>query len=148
MCAESVAELPVTIPVNITMRLAQKGQRCLLVDLDLERDAIAKVFDAAGDGLRPREEKLEMPTCINNLWVWPARNFNKDDGAPAAIELTEVIAGLKNRYDRLILYAPNMKLLSIWPSAFRRPYYLTDQRTKLRIPSSEILAGFWLLAAA
>ena len=41
MAAESVEELPVTIPINIAMRLAKRGQKCLLIDLDLERSASA-----------------------------------------------------------------------------------------------------------
>ena len=54
MAAENVDELPVTAPVNIAMRLAKRDKRCLLVDLDWERDAIAKVFDVRWDETTPQ----------------------------------------------------------------------------------------------
>ena len=106
MAAESVENLLVTIPVNIAMRLAQKGRKCILIDLDLERDAVSKVFDIDSKNL----ECEAIATCISNLWVWPAGNFGESD----AININDVIAGLKSRYDRLVVYAPNIKLLDDW----------------------------------
>ena len=106
MGAETAAELPVTIPVNIGIRLAQKNRRCLLIDLDSQRNAISKVFDIDTNGVCGKA----IATCVNNLWVWPVNNFVEDN----AMNLRGVVAKLKNRYDRLIIYAPNIKLLSDW----------------------------------
>jgi len=113
MAAANVEELPVTVPVNIAMRLAQRERRCLLIDLDLERGAISKVFDVdsespAGDRIQPGA----IATCIDNLWVWPAGNFVKVDGEPEAINIKEVITSLESQYEHLIVYAPNIKLLA------------------------------------
>ena len=49
-----VGALPVTIPVNVAIGLAKNKKRCLLIDLDLKRDAVAKVFGLAAEqgGLR------------------------------------------------------------------------------------------------
>jgi len=114
MAADSVAELPVTIPVNIAMRLAQKQRRCLLIDLDLQRDAISKVFDIdsgkAGNMAHTDVLPREIPSCVRNLWVWPASNFGKTDDCQSAINIKELIASLESRYDHLIIYAPNIKL--------------------------------------
>jgi len=115
MAADSVAELPVTIPVNIAMRLAQKQRRCLLIDLDLQRDAISKVFDIDSGKTADRAHtdvfSGEIPSCVRNLWVWPASNFGKTEGCQSAINIKELIANLESRYDHLIIYAPNIKLL-------------------------------------
>ena len=118
MAAESAKELPVTVPVNIAIRLAQKGHKCLLIDLDLERSAISKVFDAdsgnLGDNVQGKTIAKETPTCISNLWVWPAGNFGKADGNCDTINIKEVIVGLESRYDHLIVYAPNINLSADW----------------------------------
>ena len=103
MAAESIEELPVTIPVNVAMRLAQKNKKCLLIDLDSERGAISKVFDIDSGALGDNTQVKAIATCISNLWVWPASNFGKADA------MKEVIAGLESRYDCLIVYAPNIK---------------------------------------
>ncbi|MHC4500515.1 MAG: FHIPEP family type III secretion protein, partial [Planctomycetota bacterium] len=61
MAAECVDELPVTVPVNAAMRLSHRHQRCLLIDLDWERDAIAKVFDDRGRDHGTRDGACEIP---------------------------------------------------------------------------------------
>lgn len=67
--------LPVTIPVNTAIGLAKEKQRCLLIDLDLRRDAVAKVFglDAEQSGLSPRSVQTEF----ENLRIWPAHKFSQ-----------------------------------------------------------------------
>jgi hypothetical protein len=112
MAAKSVEWLPVTVPVNISMRLAQTGQKCLLIDLDLERCAISKVFDVAVGGYKagkitcvaPDDEanKEICATNINNLWVWPATGFARCE----ATSIKQIVASLKKHFDHLIMYAP------------------------------------------
>jgi hypothetical protein len=102
--AETVEELGVTIPVNIAVHLAKKGRRCLLIDLDFQRDAISKVFEVVAVPGQP------VKTCVNNLWVWPAGNFAKNDKT----DLRKVICGLESRYDRFIVYAPNINHSEHW----------------------------------
>lgn len=127
MAAENVEELPVTIPVNIAMRLAQKNQRCLLIDLDLERDAIAKVFDVDSVAVGKGAEAKAIGTCIGNLWVWvpqtQKRAFGSASGGlwPASLpsssdkvdkaNLKKTISSLEDQYDSLIVYAPNVEML-------------------------------------
>lgn len=115
MAAESVEELGVTVPVNVAMRLAQREKKCLLIDLDLERDAVLKVFDIDSaepdDGVQPEAISTGTPTCVNNLWVWPAScgaGIGKDD----VMSLREVITDPGSRYDFLIIYAPKVSVLT------------------------------------
>lgn len=109
MAAESTAELPVTIPVNIAMRLAEKQQECLLVDLDFERGAISKVFDI--DYRNLKEQTRAISTCINGLRVWPAIGAGKDNRAPDTGSLKQALDDFEGQFDCLIIYAPNIKLL-------------------------------------
>jgi len=112
MAAESAEELPVTIPVNVAMRLAQRNQKCLLIDLDLRRGAISKVFDIDSMEHSNRVWAEATATCISNLRVWPAINFNKGDGDTGETNIKDVITRLESRYEHLIVYAPNIKLLA------------------------------------
>ena len=66
--------LPVTIPVNVAMELAKDKTRCLLIDLDIRRDALAKVFNIED---KPELQLRASRTELENLWVWPAHNFTK-----------------------------------------------------------------------
>jgi hypothetical protein len=120
MAGATVEELPVTIPVNVGMLLAKKDQRCLLVDFDSERDAIAKVFDIdcdirnGGTDSKDKKEYLGMPTCVENLWVWPASNFCRGHGGTGEMGPKDLIAHLGSEYDRLLIYAPNAGSLIDW----------------------------------
>jgi hypothetical protein len=121
MAAESAKELPVTVPVNIAVRLARKDQRCLLIDFDLQRDAISKVFDIdpkVPDGVLQREAiTTASPTGVDNVWVWPVSrltNAAKDGQNHNLVSVKQAIASIENRYDRLILYAPAIERLADW----------------------------------
>jgi hypothetical protein len=115
--AENAAGLPVTIPVNIAMRLAQNDQRCLLIDLDPQRNAIAKVFDMdmgnsrseeAEGGSGCDEKHFGIATCVDNVSVLPAYSPRNSIGDPGAWDMRQMLSALESRYDRTILYAPNI----------------------------------------
>jgi len=108
MGATEVSELPVTIPVNVAVRLAQNGRRCLLVDLDGERDAIAKVFELE-PGVEGGQGRRVMRTCIENLWVLPAGNLCTGQVKISHSKLKKLIMALLGRFERVIIYAPNME---------------------------------------
>lgn len=119
MTAESAKELPVTVPVNIAIRLARKGQRCLLIDFDLKRDAISSVFDInpqlAADTVYREAFTTASPTGINNLWVWSASrltNTDKDGENHEPVNIEKALTSLENRYDRVVVYAPDMGRLA------------------------------------
>jgi len=72
--AWNLESLPVTIPINVALELAKNKIRCLLIDLDIRRDAIAKAFDIKE---RPEIQLKASRTKLESLWVWPAHNFKK-----------------------------------------------------------------------
>ncbi len=98
MTAQHFAQLPVSIPVNIAIALAQKGRKCLLVDFDFKRKAVAKVFGANTSLQNDNDQGPAKTTCIKNLWLLPSEKF--EDG--------EQIAKLKAQFDHLIFYDPGM----------------------------------------
>ncbi|MHC4621499.1 MAG: FHIPEP family type III secretion protein [Planctomycetota bacterium] len=120
MAGARVEELPVTIPVNVGMLLAKKDQRCLLIDFDSERDAIARVFDIdfdirnGGTDSKDKKEHLGIPSCVENLWVWPAGNFYRDRGGTDEAGPKVLIEHLRSEYDRVLIYAPNAGSLIDW----------------------------------
>lgn len=123
MAAESIEALPVTVPVNIAMHLARKDQRCLLVDFDLQRDAISEVFDidrkGPNDAVQREAITTGSPTCINNLWVWSMSRLiktDKDSENHDPVNIKQAIASLESRYDKLIVYAPGIGRLADWQS--------------------------------
>ena len=104
MAAENPKELPVTVPVNIAMRLAQNNRKVLLVDLDFERNAIAKVFEIEAG----KSEAKAIPTCISNLWLLPASEVSKTQ----SVTYPQVITNIQTKYDHIIIYAPDMRILT------------------------------------
>jgi hypothetical protein len=92
--------LPVTIPVNVAMGLAKSKKLCLLIDLDLKRDAVAKAFglDAEQSGLRAKAVQTE----IENLWVWPGHYFSQSK----QMNVTEIVEKAEDRFDFILINAP------------------------------------------
>ncbi|MHC4622744.1 MAG: FHIPEP family type III secretion protein [Planctomycetota bacterium] len=111
MAAENIAELPVTVPVNIALCLARKERRCLLVDLDSARDAVAKVFEVDGKGPEGKHGTLGRPSCISNLSILPASDFGKCEKEGDRSKLKDTLTLAKATYDHIILYAPHVQSL-------------------------------------
>jgi hypothetical protein len=108
MGSESVGNLPVTLPVNIAVRLAKKGKRTLLVDLDPERDAIEKVFEANETRPESSSTKFGMATCIRGLWICPARVICGKTGKAEGAGLQTLLSAAQQRYEYVIFYAPTI----------------------------------------
>ncbi|MCK5226106.1 MAG: FHIPEP family type III secretion protein, partial [Planctomycetes bacterium] len=102
MVSENIEELPVTIPVNIAVRIAQKGLKCLLIDMDSARNAIAKVFDIDLNSPAARTQNAVIPSGINNLSLLMANNTNED--------CCEIITRIKGQYNCVFIYTPNADL--------------------------------------
>ncbi len=97
-----LGSLPITIPVNVAIGLAKSKKRCFLIDLDLKRDAIAKVFelDAQKGGLRPKAVRTEF----ENLWVWPGYNFAQ----LKQMNIKALVQKALDKFDFILINAPSL----------------------------------------
>jgi hypothetical protein len=94
------AALPVTVPVNIAVGLAKGKRSCLLIDLDLDRDAVAKAFELniEENDVRPKAIQTEF----ENLWVWPACYFAR----LKHMNIQEIAQKALDKFDMVVINAP------------------------------------------
>ena len=92
--ADGIDDLPVTVAVNVGIRLAQEDLRTLLIDADGERNAIVRVFDVEAGA----SEKDSVETCIENLFVWTIAKGCKGS----------LFKKMIRSCDRVVIYAPNL----------------------------------------
>ena len=97
--------LPITIPVNAAIDLAKnKGKKCLLIDLDVKRNAAAKVFNI-DDKIPIREvHPKAYDTEIEDLQIWPADNFRKSK----QMNIKSLVASASKKYDIVLVNAPHL----------------------------------------
>lgn len=105
--ANSLKDLPVTVPVQIAVRLAQ-SRKCLLIDMDLKRNAVAQVF-----GLDETEDSStaairSLPTEFENLFVWPAAHFKRQ----GHMNIKQLVERAARQYDQVLIYAPYLTTLA------------------------------------
>ena len=94
--------LPITIPINVSITLAKNKKRCLLIDLDTSRDAIAEAFelDTGTNILRPKS----VQTKIENLWVLPGHNFAQ----LKQMNIKAIAQNARKRFDFIIINSPSL----------------------------------------
>jgi len=97
--AWDLESLPVTIPVNVALELAKNKIRCLIIDLDIRRDAIAKAFDIKDS---PEIQLKASRTKLENLWVWPAHNFRK----LKQMNIRPLVQKAVEKFDLVIINSP------------------------------------------
>ncbi len=101
--ATSPKSMPITIPVNVSVHLAGGGKRCLLIDMDTQRNAIAKAFEIDENAAQP-DGPGAYKTSFENLRLWPAHNFSHKN----MLQIADVVEGAKNEFDFIIISAPNL----------------------------------------
>lgn len=94
--------LPITIPVNIAIQLAEDKYRCLLIDLDLKRNAIAKAFDIEDKPDPKHLRPMPCPTPIKELFVWPAHNFTRS----GHMNIIPLVGAAVENFDYVLISAP------------------------------------------
>lgn len=107
LAGTGLTDLPVTIPVNLAVSLAGTG-RCLLIDLDNKRDALAKVFDVDSSKIKIDLKISPVPTEFENLSIWPARYFD----LLKQMNLRWLLDAANKKYDHILLYAPYLTVLA------------------------------------
>ena len=132
LAGNSLEALPVTIPVNLAIHLAKTGT-CLLIDLDTKRDAISKVFDLTAEEMPTNLKVSSLPTPVENLSVWPARNFD----FLKQMNLRGLLEGANKKYDHVLIYAPYLTTLAdrkqIAASAKYAMAFTGDHKTDSRL---------------
>ena len=137
LASDKVHSLPVTVAVNIAIRLAQKRQKVLLVDTDGGRNAVAKVFDLDPESM----QKKVQPSSFENLSLCcvpggKLPNFLRDDK-------------ILDRFGTTLIYTPHIPSVTagkggnpVRPGAF---YFIDDQDPNAGQKAAEKL-GFcsWL----
>jgi len=94
--------LPITIPVNTAIGLAKNDKSCLLIDLDLKRDAVAAAFGLYGGENGPRLGAVQ--TEFENLWVWPGHNFAQSK----QMNIKQIVQKALDRFDFVLINAPSL----------------------------------------
>jgi capsular exopolysaccharide synthesis family protein len=103
-----------TVACSIAIGLAQGGQRVCIVDADLRRPRLHRIFDRVGDaGLtsalvgEATLAEVAKPTIVPNLWSIPAGPLPPN---PADLLQSErfrkVIQELRDRFDRVVIDSP------------------------------------------
>ncbi len=107
LAASGLTDLPVTIPVNLAVSLAGTG-KCLLIDLDSKRDALAKVFEVDSEKIETHLKISPIQTEFENLSVWPARYFD----LLKQMNLRSLLDAANKKYEHILLYAPYLTVLA------------------------------------
>lgn len=94
--------LPVTIPVQTAVRLAQAGKKVLLIDLDTKRNAAARAFDLNENIVKNCISPKPLPSPVENLSLWPAEFFVRF----GQMNLRSVIQSAENCFDIILINAP------------------------------------------
>ncbi|MHC4132036.1 MAG: FHIPEP family type III secretion protein [Planctomycetota bacterium] len=115
MGSNSPKTLPVTVPVNTAIKLAKNGRKCLLIDLDYQRDSIARVFEVykniLNENIPSGQTITGIPTCVQNLWLYPAcwlTEFYEGATKLDSSKINQIITNLKTKYEYFIVYSPDL----------------------------------------
>ncbi len=108
------AEGKTTVAVSVAISLAQSGQKVCIVDCDLRRPRLHRVFDRAGDiGLmnvilgEATVDEVAKPTVVPNLYAIPCGPIPPSSADVVASEKFKgVLDELCERFDRVVLDSP------------------------------------------
>lgn len=112
-----------TVAVSVAVSMAQGGQRVCIVDCDLRRPRLHRIFDRAGDvGLMNvilgdcTIDEVAKPTVVPNLYCVPCGPIPPNSADVIASEkFRRLIDELSERFDRVILDSP--PLIAVTDSA-------------------------------
>jgi hypothetical protein len=99
LAGENVSLLPITVAVELAIHIIQADKRCLLIDMDPTRNAVATAFEIDSSSMQGKA----VPTGISHLWISPADDPNN----PTAVKLSRKAANALKVFDYVVIYAPN-----------------------------------------
>jgi Mrp family chromosome partitioning ATPase len=100
--APNISSLPTTIPVNIAIQLAKNKTRCLLIDLDVKRNAVAKAFDIQSSPAPATSRPTAHQTPFKLLYIWPAHNFTQ----MKQMNIVALVTAALKKFDYVLINAP------------------------------------------
>ncbi|HVJ94136.1 MAG TPA: polysaccharide biosynthesis tyrosine autokinase [Labilithrix sp.] len=103
-----------TVAVSVAISLAQGGQRVCIVDCDLLRPRLHRIFDRAGDvGVmnvsvgEATVEEVAKPTVVPNLYCIPCGPIPPSSADVVASErFRQMLDELSEHFDRIVLDSP------------------------------------------
>jgi capsular exopolysaccharide synthesis family protein len=103
-----------TVACSIAIALAQGGQRVCIVDCDLRRPRIHRIFDRSGDaGVtnvivgNATVDEVVKPTLVANLWSVPAGPTPPNPADMLHSErFKKFLSDLGDRFDRVVIDSP------------------------------------------
>ncbi len=103
-----------TVAVSIAISLAQGGQRVCIIDCDLRRPRLHRVFDRAGDvGLmnailgEATVEQVAKPTVVPNLYCIPCGPIPPNSADVVSSEkFRRLLDEISSKFDRVVLDSP------------------------------------------
>ena len=96
--------MPLKIPVNVAIELSKKGKKCLLIDLDTKRNAIAAAFDLPAETAATNFTPHHYDTSFENLKIWPAQNFSP----LMYVNINKIIETSFKKYNFILINTPCM----------------------------------------
>ncbi len=103
-----------TVAVSIAVSLAQGGQRVCIIDCDLRRPRLHRIFDRAGDiGVmnvilgEATVDDVAKPTVVPNLWSIPCGPIPPNSADVVSSEkFRRFLDDVSARFDRVVLDSP------------------------------------------
>jgi hypothetical protein len=117
---------PVTIPVNVAVRLATRGLKTLIIDFDLERSAVQQVFETGNCDSRA------VKTCIENISLISGKRL----ASAKPQTLRQLFAKAEKIYDYILVYAPDAALPQQMSEFFTAAIFFGSDNT----PTNPLLA--------
>ncbi|MCK5565717.1 MAG: hypothetical protein KAJ07_10765 [Planctomycetes bacterium] len=93
--------LPVSIPVKVAIQIAMDS-KCLLIDLDVRRDAVAKAFDLEDTPNPKHLRPMPYKTSFENLFIWPSHNFVRS----GHMNIKSLVHAAEDKYDHVLISCP------------------------------------------
>jgi len=97
----STEYMPITIPVKVAMQLSM-DKKCLLIDLDLKRNAVAKAFDIDDKPDIKQLRPMPYKTFSENLFVWPSHNFVRS----GHMDIIQLVQAAIAKFDCVLISCP------------------------------------------
>ncbi len=97
MASSGPQYVPVTIPVNVAVRLAARGLKTLIIDFDLKRYAMQRVFETGNCDLQA------VKTCIENISLISGKRLVS--AKPQILQ--QLFIKAEKLYDYIIVYDPD-----------------------------------------